>query len=107
MAVPLAPPTNVRPASPDRLKVPLVTVSWVCTVAAPASTSLIEMRFPLPAEKTSAVSSLVVCAAGTLFTGASLTALTVMLTVSVSVSVPPAPVLPRSLVTMVRVAGPL
>ena len=39
--------------------------------------------------------------------GASLTALTVMLTVSVSVSGPPAPVLPWSLVVICRLARPL
>ena len=71
------------------------------------STSAMEIRLPLAAEKTSAVSSLVVCAPGTVFTGASLTALTVMVTVSVSVSAPPVPVLPWSLVVIVSVAAPL
>ena len=79
---------------------PLVTVSWTCTLAPPASTSLIETRLLLPAEKTSAVSSLVDCAAGTLFTGASSIALTVIATVSTSVR------LPASVAVTVSVSGP-
>ena len=42
-----------------------------------------------------------------MFTGASFTGRTVMATVLVAVREPPAPVLPRSLVVMVRLADPL
>ena len=93
--VPL-PLTNASPLVPLSVMVPLVAVSVICTALAPASTSLMLIRFALPAEKTSGVSSLVLCAPGTELTGASLTALTVMLTVSVSVIAPPVPLLPWS-----------
>ena len=73
---------------------PFVPVSVTCIAPAPASTSLIAIRLPVPAEKTRLVSSATVCAAGTVFTGASSTAVTVIATVSVSESGPPAPVLP-------------
>ena len=63
-----------------------------------------EMALPLAAEKVSVPSSFMVWAAGTVFTGASLTALTVMATVSMSVWAPPEPVLPWSLVVTVRLA---
>jgi hypothetical protein len=39
-------------------------------------------------------------------TGASFTALTVIATLSLSVSAPPLPLLPRSLVTMEMLSGP-
>ena len=68
----------------------------------PASTSLMDR--PVIAL---VVSSAVVCATGTVLIGASLTAVTVMATVSTSVSVPPEPVLPLSLVVIVNVAAPL
>ena len=77
---------------PASVIVPLVAVNVTCTLLAPASTSAIEIRLPLPEENTSAVSSLVLCAAGTVLTGASLTALTVMAAVSVALEkavVPP------------------
>ena len=45
-------------------------------------------------------------ASGVATVGASLTGLTVMFTVSVSVSVPPAPVWPRSLVARLSTAAP-
>ena len=90
-------PSPTLKVSPVRLAsviVPLVAVRVTCTEAAPASTSLMLIWLPLPLEKTSVVSSLTLCAPGMEFTGASLTALTVMLTVSVSESAPPLPVLP-------------
>ena len=65
------------------LRVPLVTDSVV--VSDVLSTSVTD----IPAID-SAVSSLTVCAPGTVLTGASLTGLTVMATVSVSVAVPSA-----------------
>ena len=68
---------------------------------------LTEIRLPLAELKTSAVSSMVVCAPGTLLTGASFTALTVTATVSVSVFAPPEPLFPWSSVVIVRVEEPL
>ena len=72
---------------------PLVTVSVVVSV--PTSTSATET----PAIA-SVVSSLTLCAPGTVLTGASLTGLTVMATVSMSCAVP-------SLVVTVSVSEPL
>ncbi len=54
-----------------------------------------------------ATSSVTVMDAGKVLTGASLTAATLMVTVSMSTSVPPEPVLPPSLVAIVSVAAPL
>ena len=71
-------PLPVTPVPAVTLSVPLVTVSVVVSV--PPSTSATET----PAIGRSA-SSLTLCAAGTVFTGASLTGLTVMATVSMSV----------------------
>jgi len=70
------------------------------------STSEIEIALPLPAENTRSVSSLTACGPGTVFTGASLTALTVIATVSVSLCATPAPVLPWSLTVRLSVSGP-
>ena len=85
-----------RPGSEARgageVSVPLVTVS--VTSIGRAGVDVGDRDGLPPAENTSAVSSLVDCAAGTAFTGASFTAVTLMLTVSVSLSAPPAPVLP-------------
>ena len=86
---------------------PLVTDRVTRSGLAPASTSLTLRALPLALENTRVVSSLTDCAVGTVCTGASLTALTVMATVSLSVSVPPAPVLPWSDVVKLRVALPL
>ena len=77
-AVP-SPAVKVSPPVPDKVMPPLVTARVTCTVA--ASTSATLMRLPLAAENTRAVSSLVVCAAGTVFTGASFTAVTVTVAV--------------------------
>jgi hypothetical protein len=57
-AVP-SPALNVSPPMPARVMTPLVAVSTTCTGFVPAS-SVIEIALPLPAENTSAVSSLVV-----------------------------------------------
>ena len=81
VAVPSAPAWKARPAVPARVSVPLVTVRVTSIRLAPASTSAIETRLAVPAENTSAVSSLVACAAGTVLTGASLTAVTSMVIV--------------------------
>ena len=105
LEVPL--PMTVTPAVEPVARVPLVEESVTWMALPPASTSDTEMALPLEVEKTRFVSSATVCVPGTLFTGASLTALTVMLTVSVSLSGPPAPVLPLSLAVTVSEAEPL
>ena len=102
-----SPVVKVSPAMPDSVKVPLATLSVTCRLPLALSTSAMAMWLPLETENTRLVSSSVVCALGTVFTGASLTALTVMPTVSVSTKVPPVPVLPRSDVLMVNVSAPL
>src|SRR5882724_6416745 len=107
VTAPVPLPLTVRPVVPARVSTPLVTASVTWTLLAPASTSAIEMALPLATEKVSEPSSLMAWAAGTVFTGASLTALTVMATVSTSLSGPPEPVLPWSLVVTVRLAEPL
>ena len=105
-AVP-SPTRNVSPAVDASVIVPLVPVSVTFIAAPPASTSLIVIRFPLAVSKVRTESSLTDCAPGTVLTGGSLTALTVMLTVSVSLLAPPVPVLPWSLVTICTLAAPL
>ncbi len=70
------PAEKLKPEIPASVKVPLVAVR--VTSSTLLSTSVTEIAFPLATEKTSAVSSLVFCATGTVLTGASLTALTVM-----------------------------
>ena len=90
-AVPL--PPIVAPPPVVTLSVPLVTVSVV--VSGEPSTSATDT----PAMD-SAVSSLTLCAPGTVLTGASFTGLTVMATVSMSCAVP-------SLVVTVSVSEPL
>ena len=95
------PPTATPPLA-TAASVPDGTERVTSTLPAPASTSAIETPV-----RTQATSSVTVIETGTVFTGASFTALTVMLTTSLSVSTPPAPAKPRSLVRMVRLAGPL
>ena len=89
---------------PETARVPWVTARVTVRVPVPASASASAMARPV---MTLAVSSLVLCAPGTVLTGASLTALTVMTMVSVSVSVPPLPVLPPSDVNRVNLSSPL
>ena len=79
----------VAPPPATGLNVPLVTVIVVVNMAAGPSTSLTLMALPLAAENTCGVSSGVVCAGGTVFTGASGVAVTVK--PSVEVSMPPRP----------------
>jgi hypothetical protein len=77
-------------------------------MASPESGSAIETAFELAAEKTSGVCCAVVCAAGTELTGASLTAVTVMLKVcGAEVFSPPSAVPPLSCRTKVTAALPL
>ena len=83
--------------------VPLVTASVTVIVPVlPSAAS--EMARPVMALL---VSSLVVCATGTVLTGASFTAVILMTKLSVSVSGPPAPVFPPSLVVIVNTTVPL
>ena len=77
--LPLAPALIVAPPARLTFNVPLVTVS--CVVARLPSTSL-----TLTPLIESAVSSLTVCAPGTVFTGPSFTELTVIETASESVT---------------------
>ena len=74
-AVP-SPTENVSPVKVDSVVAPLVLTSWTCIVPPAASTSVMEIRLPLPVENTLAVFMDVVWAPGTVFTGASLTAAT-------------------------------
>ena len=80
-----------------------VTSAW----PPPISTSLMEIALPLPDEKTSKSSSLMVCAAGTVLTGASLTAVTVIGIKWLVDLAPPLPVLPRSFDVMAKLTDPL
>ena len=82
-AVP-SPAVKVKPLRLASVSVPLLAVSVTRTLDVPASMSSMLIRLPFPVEKMSGVSSLVDCAPATVFTGASLTALTVMATVSTS-----------------------
>src|SRR5215510_4759409 len=107
VTVPVPLPLTVRPEVPARVRVPLVAASVTWTLALPASTSAMLMALPLAVENVSVPSSFMVCAPGTVFTGASLTAVTVMATESTSPRAPPEPVLPWSLVVTVRLAAPL
>ena len=91
-----------------RTSAPSLAVSCTWTGFVPASTSEIDTRLPFAELKTrSTLCSAPWVAPGTLFTGASFTALTVIPTVSVSDCAPPEPVLPWSLVVMLNVSAPL
>lgn len=92
-----SPTVKASPPVPDNEIAPLVPVNVICNEAVPASTSLIEIRLPLPTEKTRAVSSLVDCVTGTVLIGASLT-LIAELPKSV---IPVVPVAPTSVATAV------
>ncbi len=65
---------------------PCVTLSVTCSIPALASTSNTRTRLPFATENTSGVLAFVVCAAGTLFTGASLTAAMLIVELVVAVS---------------------
>ena len=84
LALPSAPPVSVMPAVPPRVSTPFVTVSVTCSALLAASTSPTLIALPFAALNTSAVSSPTTCAAGTVFSGASLTAVTLMRAVSVA-----------------------
>ena len=102
-----------------RLLLPLpvtLTPPPAVAVSVPEGTLKLTVMLPtIPASKSNAlmpssptlVSSLVMKLPGRLFNGASLTANMVMMLVSVSISIPPTPVLPPSLVVIVSVTLPL
>ena len=97
------PLTMLMPLRLLRLSVPLVAVRVTVIWSLPASTSVMEMALPLAVLKPRAMFCCAVCAPGTLLTGASLTALTMRVTVLVSVFSPPLPLKPLSLRVTVRV----
>src|SRR5687767_5609804 len=72
---------NDRPAVVLSVMVPFVAVKVILTGFAPASESATEIWLPLPLEKTNATSSSVLCAPGTVLTGASLTPVTLIVIV--------------------------
>src|SRR5258708_39662342 len=78
------PMLNVRPVTPLSVNVPLLTLRVTCSGLPAESLSLTLIALPLAEENTSVVFALVLCAAGTMFTGATLTWLTVMPTVLVA-----------------------
>ena len=82
-AVP-SPAVKLSPAVPPRVRIPFVAASVTFTGLLPTSTSLTLIRFPLPLENTRTVFLAITWAPGTVFTGALLTGVTVMATVSVS-----------------------
>ena len=92
------------PANAVATSVPVPTGTLKVTVIVPVAESKSNMLIPT---SPTLVSSLVVKLPGRLFSGASLTASTVMVLVSTSVSTPPTPVLPPSLVVIVSVTLPL
>ena len=103
-AVP-SPAVKLRPVVPASVRLPLVTLSVTWLFAPAASRSAIEIWLPLADEKTLAVSSLVLCAPGTVLTGASLTAVTVMLLLAVALLNAVEP--PLLVVSAVRPAVPV
>jgi hypothetical protein len=79
-------PVTVTPAVEPSVSVPLVTAT--VAVSEPLSMSATVRALPLADENTSPVSSVVDWAPGAVLTGASFTALTVTLTLAVSVTPP-------------------
>jgi hypothetical protein len=99
---------KVRPVSDPSVSFPWVAVSVTRSRPVPSSTSRSNtlIALPLAVEKTSNSSSSVACGPGTVFTGGSLSALMLTVTVAESVSAPPEPLLPRSLTAMSTAAPP-
>ena len=93
--VPL-PTRKLTPLRLPRVSRPLLAVRVTRIVPPPTSTSAIDSALPLPVLNTRALSRNTFWVPGTLLTGASLTAVTVRVTVVWSVWVPPLPVLPPS-----------
>jgi len=99
-----SPDEKESPLICDSDSTPFATDSVTCMVSPPTSLSAIEMA--LPPLNTRSVSSLTACGPGTVLTGASLTASTVIATESVSPCAPPEPVLARSLTVRLSESGP-
>ena len=98
---------KVKPAVVESVILPLVAVKVTFTALDPASTSEMEIRLPLPVEKVKSVFLGVLCDPGTLLTGGSLTALTVIVNCTVpEVSEPPFAVPPLSFKVTETVATP-
>ncbi|MDT4805815.1 hypothetical protein FQZ97_386310 [compost metagenome] len=98
VSAPLPDPLTVTPLLPMAASVPLGTEKVAVTLPAPASTSL--MLMPVSAVVTSSFTAMV---AGAVSVGASLTAATCRVTVSLALLAPPLPVLPPSSMLAVRV----
>ncbi len=98
---------NSGPVLPASVSVPPVAVSVTCTGLPPAS-STTEIRLPLAADSMIGTSSVVVWLPGMLMIGAALAAFgtTWIRSTSRSPSAPPGPLLPRSLDSISRYAGP-
>ena len=102
-SVPVPLPVTVTLPVPVAASVPVVTLKVVLiTPAAPASTSATDR----PANTTGAL-LLPLKVAGKVLTGASFTAARVIVLISVSVLMPPVPMLPLSLVVIVKTTSPL
>ena len=99
VSVPLPEPPTVTPPPVIAASVPEGTERVTRTLPAPASTSAIEM--PVRAVATSSVT---VIETGTAFTGASLSAVMLIVEFADAVSGPPEPVLPPSLIAIVKVS---
>ena len=102
VSVPVPEPTTFTPPPVVAVSDPEATDSVTVMVPLPASASAIDKPV-----RPSVPSSPIVKVPGSVLTGASLTALTVIVLVSLSVSVPPLPLLPPSLVVMVSWTVPL
>ena len=83
-----SPVVKARPAVLPRLSTPLVALSVTVTLPLPASGSAMENALPLALLNTSVPSSFTVCAAGTVLTGASLTAAMLRSNVSLAARLP-------------------
>ncbi|MCY1271194.1 hypothetical protein D9M68_247840 [compost metagenome] len=92
-----SPELKDSPVTPFKVIRPLVAVSVTSTAPEPASTSLMLIRLPLPLLNTRVSSWSTVALAGTLLTGASLTAATARVRVVASASLLPVPDRPGSL----------
>ena len=102
-AVP-SPDVKPSPPVPPSVTTPFATARVTWTGAPPASTSVIEIWLPVPALKSTAVSSSVVELPGSVFTGASFDAAIAIVATAEALRGPPAPVAPPSFIESVRVS---
>ena len=101
-----SPVVNDRPAVPASVSVPWVALSVTCIVSAPASTSPMLIACPFAVESTSGVFTAVTCRPGRWFTGASLTAVSVITVLDVAPTRRPAPGTANSDVATLPVSAP-